>query len=498
MAKQNLTRAKKRIDENFADLVDSYRNLREGISVGKFDVNEGGRFRTAAREISDSAAELQRGCNEIAKRKKLNESGFKRKERIDIVSAIEKNVEILEPAEVVAETPALADGDGRGVTNSVQPPAEDTRDDGREPELKSFLQNVSLSLIEAQQRLNEQSLDYVERLPRGIPPAYFSIPTLKAEMKVGFSKLTGKKVNLILFSKKEEKEQYGESTVTFELASAPPPPGGEVLALPAFLVLGAEKSDVLEGVRRRFKELGKPARVKITEELSLVLAYRRRLIGDPKNYLVLIADPGGEKLTAVHVEGAGNNLVFTQDIYSSKNPPPDGFVQVPGPAGDRPRVIENLGDVLMNVVLIVNDWLGEESVSRSAFVITASEERRRILDAVDALSKNGNAALKGDFSDSEQLALILQAKSRSDLETNYLVLWPEKGSPIEQWPQLAVVPIVRSADRFALNDRVFPPGTKPGFARIPSETKPAEGAKLVGELGLVLRELIALMRTWHT
>ena len=107
MAKQNLTRAKKRIDENFADLVDSYRSLRKGISVGKFDVKEGGRFRKAAREISDSAAELQRGCNEIAKRKKLNESGFKRKERIDIVSAIEKNVEILEPAEVVAETPAL-------------------------------------------------------------------------------------------------------------------------------------------------------------------------------------------------------------------------------------------------------------------------------------------------------------------------------------------------------------------------------------------------------
>ena len=471
MAKQNLTRAKKTIDENFADLVDSYRNLREGISVGKFDVKEGGRFRTAAREISAAVDDLKKGCNAINDIKKINN-----KKKLD---KIEASVEVLDSGES-SQGAAIA------------------RSDGREPELNSFLQNVSMSLIEAQQRLNEQSLDYVERLPPGIPPAYFSIPTLKAEMKVGFSKLTGKKVNLILFSKKEEKEQYGESTVTFELASAPPPPGGEALALPAFLVLGAEKSDVLEGVGRRFEELDKAADVKITEDLSLVLVYRRTLIGDPKNYLVLIADPGGGKLTALHVEGAGNNLEFTADIYSSKNPPPDGFVQVPGPAGDRPRVIENLGDVLMNVVLVVNDWLGEEAVSRSAFVIAASEERRRILDAVYALSKNGNAPLKGDFGDSEQLALILQAKSRSDLETNYLVLWPEKGSPIEQWPQLAVVPIVRSADRFALNDRVFPPGTKPGFARIPSETKPAERAKLVGELGLVSRELIALMRTWHT
>ena len=406
MAKQNLTRAKKTIDENFADLVDSYRNLREGISVGKFDVKEGGRFRTAAREISAAVDDLKKGCNAINDIKKINN-----KKKLD---KIEASVEVLDSGE-----------SNQGAAIALGGPTSDGRGphlDEREPALNSFLQNVSLSLIEAQQRLNEQSLDYVERLPRGIPPAYFSIPTLKAELKVGFSKLTGKTVNLILFGEKEEKEQYGESTVTFELASAPPPPGGEALALPAFLVLGAEKSDVLEGVRRRFKELGKPADVKITEELSLVLAYRRTLIGDPKNYLVLSADPGGGKLTALHVEGAGDNLVFTQDIYSSKTPPPDGFVQVPGPAGDRPRVIENLGDVLMNVVLIVNDWLGEESVSRSAFVITASEERRRILDAVYALSKNGNAALKGDFSDSEQLALILQAKSRSDLDTNYLVL----------------------------------------------------------------------------
>ena len=491
MAKQNLTRAKKRIDENFADLVDSYRSLRKGISVGKFDVKEGGRFRKAAREISDSAAELQRGCNEIAKRKKLNESGFKRKERIDIVSAIGKNVEILEPAEVVAETPALADGDGRGVTSTAQPRAEGTKDDEREPALNSFLQNVSLSLIEAQQRLNEQSLDYVERLPRGIPPAYFSIPTLKAELKVGFSKLSGKKVNLILFGKKEEKEQYGESTVTFELASAPPPPGGEALALPVFLVLGAEKSDVLEGVRRQFdklvegKKLGKAARVKITEELSLVLACRRTLIGDPKNYLVLIADPGSKKRAALHVEGAGDDLVFTPDIYFSEEPPLNGFVQVPGAADERLQVIKNLGDVLMNVVLLVHDWLGEESVGRSAFVITAAEERRRILDAVYALSKE----LEDDFKGSEQLALILQAKSRGDLETNYLLLWPKKGDPIKKWPQFAVV---RSADGFA------PAGTETRFARIPSKTEPAEPAKLVREIGVVLRELIALMRTWHT
>jgi hypothetical protein len=71
MAKQNLTRAKKTIDENFADLVDSYRNLREGISVGKFDVKEGGRFRTAAREISAAVDDLKKGCKAINDIKKI-------------------------------------------------------------------------------------------------------------------------------------------------------------------------------------------------------------------------------------------------------------------------------------------------------------------------------------------------------------------------------------------------------------------------------------------
>ena len=483
MAKPNLTKAKRTIDENFADLVDSYRSLREGKSVGKFDVKEGGRFRTAAQKIFAAANQLKNGCEAIKDKSLLDKKDAPTAKRINKLSEIEANVDVLDPGD---SSPGTAIDGSRSATDGGGPLRA-----GREPELNSFLQNVSLSLIEAQQRLNEQSLDYVERLPRGIPPAYFSIPTLKAELKVGFSKLTGKKVNLILFGKKEEKEQYGESTVTFELASAPPPPGGEALALPVFLVLGAEKSDVLEGVRRRFdelvegKKLGKAARVKITEELSLVLAYRRTLIGDPKNYLVLIADPGSKKRAALHVEGAGDDLVFTPDIYSSEKPPLNGFVQVPGAADERLQVIKNLGDVLMNVVLLVHDWLGEESVGRSAFVITAAEERRRILDAVYALSKE----LEDDFKGSEQLALILQAKSRGDLETNYLVLWPKKGDPIKKWPQFAVV---RSADGFA------PDGTETRFARIPSKTEPAEPAKLVRELGDVLRELIALMQTWHT
>ena len=71
MGKTNLTKAKKIIDEKFADLVDSYRNLREGISVGEFDVKEGGRFRKAAREMSAAVDDLKKGCKAINDIKKI-------------------------------------------------------------------------------------------------------------------------------------------------------------------------------------------------------------------------------------------------------------------------------------------------------------------------------------------------------------------------------------------------------------------------------------------
>ena len=105
--------------------------------------------------------------------------------------------------------------------------------------LADFFENVSQSLIDAQSTLNDRSLEYARNISPGIPPAYYSIPSLKAAMKVGFSHIQGKGVSLILFSKKSQRQEYGESTVEFELVSSPPPPGSQVVLVPKFFVLGA-------------------------------------------------------------------------------------------------------------------------------------------------------------------------------------------------------------------------------------------------------------------
>ncbi|MCP3957406.1 MAG: hypothetical protein GY719_06100 [bacterium] len=140
----------------------------------------------------------------------------------------------------------------------------------REPrktvEIESFFHQVSDSLVQTQSRLNELSLDYVRGLDPRIAPAYYAIPSLKAEMKVGFHSAEDEKLNLILFSRSEEKQDFGESTVTFELVAAPPPPGeapfGELnVPTPRFLTLGDEKSRLLNEARRlagaEGKDLGK-------------------------------------------------------------------------------------------------------------------------------------------------------------------------------------------------------------------------------------------------
>src|SRR4030095_4640226 len=94
-------------------------------------------------------------------------------------------------------------------------------------QLAEFLANISSAVVTAQKDLNESSTKYVSELEQSnsrIPPSYFAIPSIKAEMKVGFSELTTRGVNVILFKNETQKKEYVESTVTFELVAAPPLP----------------------------------------------------------------------------------------------------------------------------------------------------------------------------------------------------------------------------------------------------------------------------------
>jgi transcriptional regulator with XRE-family HTH domain len=94
-------------------------------------------------------------------------------------------------------------------------------------ELSTFFTNISNAVIDAQRNLNSLSQTYISQLEKDkspVPPTYFAIPSLKAEMKLGVSEITSKGVNVILFKSEQQQQRFFESAVTFELVSTPPAP----------------------------------------------------------------------------------------------------------------------------------------------------------------------------------------------------------------------------------------------------------------------------------
>jgi hypothetical protein len=272
-------------------------------------------------------------------------------------------------------------------------------------ELARFFENVSLSLIEAQKELNAQSLEYVRAADPRIPPAFFAIPSVKAEMKMGFSQVSQRGVNVVVFTRSQQKQEYGESTVTFELVAAPPPPGAlltgsALLPVLKLIVTGAERGRILKGVWGRLTELRANGVVepKLLDLLELpekeeeatapagapkdprayaqVLQYSTPEPGTSR-YLVLW--PGkAEKKDVVekwsafaffHVIEKAGTLEFDNSIWDRPTADPAGikalkFAWIPWkdslahePADKLRARLVQAGDVLMNVLLFIVNWL---------------------------------------------------------------------------------------------------------------------------------------------
>lgn len=344
-------------------------------------------------------------------------------------------------------------------------------------QLADFFENVSQSLIDAQTTLNERSLDYARNLSPGMPPAYYSIPSLKAEMKVGFSQTKGKGVSLILFSKKSQRQEYGESTVGFELVSSPPPPGSQVVLVPKFFVLGAEKKRVLQAIRDNGQV--KAATLEITDESSLVLRYRTPLFEQDVRYLAVCPQPlsAGQKLrqglSAFHIVDSDSKFSLDSRIFTSGK-----FVQLPlinkpdsSSNSEDPvqlvGLVENLGDVLLNLMLIGHDWLADISTAIPKFIVTGTDRDLALAAASNAIA---DEQLRKALGPSQAWAVVLRMNPNSDSRPRYLVVWPAKGrQDIARWSQMAVFALTRTGDSLNADWQPLLSDTKP------SEAKPKEG-----------------------
>jgi len=120
--------------------------------------------------------------------------------------------------------------------------------------LESFFDQVSKSVVRAQQRLDMQSLAYAQELKDSpVPPSLFSIPKVTAEIKLGLSVQKNSNILVTLFGKPENTTNFSESTVSFDVVASAPPPGGAGLytaPIPSFLVVGMERDSVAAAIQK--------------------------------------------------------------------------------------------------------------------------------------------------------------------------------------------------------------------------------------------------------
>ena len=152
-----------------------------------------------------------------------------------------------------------------------------------ELKLKDFFESVTDSVVNAQRQLNTWSLAYArEAQSTSIPPALYSIPTVKAEVKLGFAKDEHSNLVVKVFGSPEEQSSYGESTVSFDIVASPPPPGATDFKapIPPFLVVESERNAVFDAIA--------PA-----------------LDGAARNRAVVIRNPSGQNACLAMIPGEG-------------------------------------------------------------------------------------------------------------------------------------------------------------------------------------------------
>jgi hypothetical protein len=125
----------------------------------------------------------------------------------------------------------------------VPSPADATGDG---PKLTDIFKLVADGLVDAQKALDQRSIDYVSQIvdPR-IQPALFAIPSVKAAAKLALTVENGSNILVKLFGTPDDKTKYSESTLSFDIVAAPPPPDGYNPA-PSFLVVGDERDRVIQ------------------------------------------------------------------------------------------------------------------------------------------------------------------------------------------------------------------------------------------------------------
>ena len=118
-------------------------------------------------------------------------------------------------------------------------------------EITKFFTRVAQGLVTAQQNLDDQSKEYLMQVaaqPHALP-AIFRIPKVSAEMKFAVDTTATTGVNLIFYKDQNQAHTLNQQTVTFDIVSAPPPPGFVMPpAAVTFVRLKSDRAQILTAI----------------------------------------------------------------------------------------------------------------------------------------------------------------------------------------------------------------------------------------------------------
>lgn len=342
-------------------------------------------------------------------------------------------------------------------------------------ELSDFFENVSNSVIEAQRNLNDFSKKYVEDLrDTRVQPTYFAIPSVRAEMKLGFSELTSKGINVILFKNENQKKQYIESTVAFDIVSTPPvtttpPITNTPLSPPASPppsphALGAAGGAPAALGREDFKALDPEPQANFARES---LESERESMPEDESEEIE-REPEADEL-----------LVSLRDARAALFAATDRLVGAREEFDERAR----------------------RSRPTPQTPLVRGDEHAAVLNLIASEHEGRGAKLEESFERTRRDALVL--KYASGRAVRYLVLWPGRDEDAKsgEWGEMRVYDLAARADELRLDGGAFSHAPKEGYLAVGPrgrllKLKKDEMADLLTAVGDTLSIITNVFREW--
>lgn len=175
--------------------------------------------------------------------------------------------------------------------------------EAQQTNLEGFFDDVSSSLVAAQQALDEKSKLYIQEAAKNshIQPSVFRIPKASAKFQFAMEKGTSRGFNLFVFSSETSENTRMQHSVSFDVVASPPPvdllsrqqQGGDIPAADHRVAVRRMLKEILEGVTQSTTPKWRLVRDQLVADI-----FSAQVLTDGQRHLILTKGQidGNEKL----------------------------------------------------------------------------------------------------------------------------------------------------------------------------------------------------------